>query len=48
MEAAWEKLQKDPRMRLALDLDSMGICAVGRDPQSQPGVLVRLRNALIV
>lgn len=34
MREAWEALRQDPRFGIALDLDCIGVCVLGRQPQA--------------
>lgn len=46
MERAWTEIRADPRVRLALDLNTLGICVVGREPQAPCDALPLVRHAL--
>jgi predicted O-methyltransferase YrrM len=46
MQRAWAKLQADPRVALALDLYTVGVCVVAREPQTRRCVLTPFRYAL--
>jgi predicted O-methyltransferase YrrM len=47
MERAWAALRADPRVRLAVDLYTVGLCVVAREPQERRCVLPPLRYALV-
>ena len=47
MQRAWAELQADPRIELAVDLYSVGVCIVGREaPTANRSVLPPIRYAL--
>lgn len=46
MERAWAEIRVDPRVRLAVDLYTEGICVVAREPQTERCALPPFRYAL--
>jgi hypothetical protein len=46
MECAWRTIQGDPRVALAVDLDTMGLCVAAQVPPARRYVLPRMRYVL--